>query len=186
MEKELLEKIKQEINEKYKDKEKITKIIKEIDELKNNKYVKRYLEIAKYDNTINREFITEPQEKIKKDIISRNSKLCRTTNKIYFCFGNYPGIKKTNGEYYISNHPGYGDVELVTLYRNIENYQDSYIIPTNECEEFENNHYVIPYIIGKDNLLRYNIIQQEFFDDALNNNQEEATSKILKKYIKKR
>lgn len=98
------------------------------------------------------------------------------TNQIYLCSGkNYRGILM-DGMYQLDI---IGKPESIKcgLYCNIESEIDSYLIPIEECDEFEKNHTVIFHS-------DFDKVQSEFITCAVNDSQENAVKMILKKYGK--
>ncbi len=96
------------------------------------------------------------------------------TNRIYLCRGkNYFGILK-DGIYQLDIIGSHESVKC-GWYCNIESEIDNYLIPIEECDEFEKNHYVIFH----DN---FEEVQSEFIINAVNHSQESAVKMLLKKY----
>ena len=96
------------------------------------------------------------------------------TNRIYLCTGkNYRGML-VDGIYQLDI---IGKPESVKCgwYCNIESEIDNYLIPIEECDEFEKNHTVIFHH-------DYEKIQSEFITCAVNDSQENAVKILLRKY----
>ncbi len=95
------------------------------------------------------------------------------TNQIYLCRGkNYPGMLMDEIYHLVIGKPG--SVKC-GWYCNIESEIDNYLIPIEECDEFEKNHTVIFHH-------DFEKIQSEFITCAVNDSQENAVKMLLRKY----
>lgn len=96
------------------------------------------------------------------------------TNQIYLCRGkNYFGV--LDGDYQLMDFSGrYGSVKC-GWYCNVESEIDNYLIPLEECDEFEKTHCVIFHN-------NFEKIQMEFVTHAVNYSQGNAVKMLLRKY----
>ena len=164
MKEEVLESIRKTF-ERLTEQRKESKIIWDrIDELEQNDLIKEYIELKSKVSRINprKKYLTD--DEILEISLEGNIIKANETNNIYVCLGT---IKMSNQKYY-------------KRYMNLEDRNDSYLISINNCQEFEQTHTVI--LLTKNN--QYNEIRKEFERISLEEGQEKAYCKILRKNTK--
>lgn len=181
MERELIEKIKQEIVDLKKQQENVRDSLMELDILKNSPSVLRYIELLEFDTEKNRKFISKDDDGLLRDVYYRYGRRINDTNKFYFCLGTYKHSVECDIEH------GFGYVALniddpsalFRIYINIEDETDSVHIPIKECEMFENSNRVI--FPGKSclNLSLYYKVSYDFFKTTILEGQAVAVKKVL-------
>ena len=150
---------------------------KRLKELLNEPQVKEFLKLS--GRTFNEDLsISTPEKsKIVGEIIEEYKEFelePEKTNQIYLCRGkNY--LARLNNGLYQRDFIGNSDSVRCGWYCNIESEIDNYLIPTEECDEFERNHTVIFHA-------DFDRVQSEFITCAVNNSQEKAVQMILAKY----
>ncbi len=78
----------------------------ELERLKENETVKRYLELLEYDTEENRKFVLKSNDEMIEEIDSGN---------IYYCLGKgFVGYVQKNGEYHILSH-SFNDFRLFAI-----------------------------------------------------------------------
>lgn len=178
MEREEIEKVRKEFGEIKSNQKDVREKLLELEALKENIYVKRYLELSKMDTDYNRKFSLRSEE----ELLSRYcSGLNSTkTNGIYFCLGTftYSNLDIVHGVSDISldkDDPRASHRK----YLNIEDEYDYYEIPIEKCDDFENKHTVIfpksRYFAYKE----YYKIKNEFFGTTILESQDKALEKVL-------
>lgn len=181
MKKELIEKIKEEIVDlKYKQKI-IRDSIVELDELKQNQSVKRFLELLEFDTEKNRRFIIKNEIGLLGVVYNKYGRFLNENNNIYFCMGTYTNSNKNVFE------QGFGFFALdrddpralFRIYINLENESDYIKVPIEECELFEIEHKVIFPKYSCVNFKEYYKVSEEFFRTIILEGQDVAIEKVL-------
>ena len=173
MEKDILNKIRQECTD-------MKKIIRgdlsEIKELEKNPAVQRYCYLMSLKNS--QDLIERGERAIIGQIIEKygNGRI-EKTNDIWCFLFELPAEK-------IKKIP-LGDVEknqIMAVYQDIEDSSRMIAITKDEQEEFESTHNVV---LGNSKIFdesdRYYNIRHKFFDACINSSQEEAIQKVLSK-----
>ena len=185
MKEKLLHELQEELKKKKNKLSEYNENVRRIKELLLEDNVKEFISISKFDiKKLNIKEKTE--EDIKKETIDNiiyfiNDDRNIDTNKIYCCLGEFEGrLRKDGGYGYLERKSNKNSFTLVSpkyvkVYRNIENSNDEVILPIKECNNFEKKHLVI-------NSNNYSMVQREFITDMLDNNQEEAVKRLMKKY----
>ena len=160
-------------NEKLEELRKDEKVIEILKLLKNEK-IREYFKLLKECNSEENIKLNEMNELDFIDTIYDD--ICfedKDTNGIYVCLGKgYPGYKTSAGKYVIlSQIPE--DIRIpVALYKNLEYSKDKYVMPIDECEEFERTHTVIE---GE-----YDELSKTFIYDILCLGNDKAMKRLLK------
>ena len=98
--------------------------------------------------------------------------------------GNEYDIDETNNIYVCLGEFAIGQ-DRVKRYMNVENERDFYLVPLDECNNFEESHKVIIIANKKDKAFylnnKFREIQLDFLREAVNSNQKRACRKILSK-----
>ena len=150
---------------------------KRIKELLNEPTVKEFLNLSGLDFDENLSTLVTERDIIVSELLEKYKEFelnPEDTNKIYLCRGkNYLGVLR-NGIYQL-DIIGKSESVKCGWYCNIESEIDNYLIPIEECDEFERNHTVIFHS-------DFGRVQTEFITCAVNNSQENAVKMVLKKY----
>ena len=157
--------------------EKENKRKKRLKELLNEPQVKEFLKLS--NQTFNEDLsISVPiKSKIVGELIKDHKEFelePEETNQIYLCRGKNYLARLDNGLYRL-DFIGKPDSIRCGWYCNIESEIDNYLIPIEECDEFERNHTVIFHV-------DFDRVQSEFITCAVNDSQENAVKKVLNKY----
>ena len=120
MEKEILKNIRKEFMQLSEEQDMIKSGLSELEILKNNPIVQRYIELSKLDNKYNNELIENTKEEILIDVFNKHK--FQSTNDIYFYLGN---IGENN------------------LYKNIENDSNIEIVKEYNKYDFESMNIII-------------------------------------------
>ena len=161
--------------------------VRRINELLLEDSVKEFISISKFDIK-KLEIKEKTEDDIEKETIDNiiyfiNNDNNGDTNNIYYYIGEFEARLRKDGGYGYLERRGnknsfkLGSPKYVKVYRNIENSNDEVILPIKECNNFEKKN----VIISSNN---YNTVQREFITDMLDNNQEDAVKRLIKKYSK--
>ncbi len=179
MKEEMLNEIRKERNKIIYAIRKDNKKKKRLIELLNSPSVKEFLELSEmmFDGDLS--IVVPRRDLIVGEILEKHMEFeldPEETNQIYLCTGKNYFCELRDGMYHLVCVKSPQSVRC-GWYCNIESEIDNYLIPFEECDEFERNHCVI---FHRD----YEKIQSEFITRAVNSSQEKATKMILHKYKK--
>lgn len=182
MDSKIIDDVKDSISKLESKKEDLIQKLNELDRLKDNEYVKRYLELIKYDNDTNRKYILKSSDDLIEDAWNINNYKIRDNN-IYFCVGAYKYDTNCDIVHGIAGYKVNLNEEAdYKIYRNIENEFDEKEISIAKCELFENTHTIIYpksyYNANKE----YYLLRKEFLKDCIVN-QDKAVEKLLTKNV---
>lgn len=185
MKEEMIKDIKVYIDERLKKQNEIKDLLMELEALKENPYVMRYIELYEKVGD-NDDCYNESENNIINDAYYLYSGKNDKTNKIYFYLGTY----KYSNECDINHESGtvltfsYDPEAKFRKYRDLENDQIELEIPMKEAEEFEAKNKIIyckyPFLSD----MEYYDLSKKFFCDIIINGQENAVKKLLKKRAK--
>lgn len=186
MEKELIEKKRQEFIEVKRLQKYLRDSILELEQLKENPYVERYIELLKLDTDKNRKIIEKSEDELLGDVIYGICNVNRT-NKIYFYLGTYKyslecDIVHGSNDVLVKRDDPMADYRA---YMNIEDEFDCLHLSIGNSEIFEKQYQVIfpryQYFSQKE----YYEVREEFFKTVILENEDIAMKKILSRNIKK-
>lgn len=170
------------MTEKYKDIKKISEgDFSEIDELEKNPIVQRYNYLLGLKNS---RYEFENEDRIAGYLLRKYGYgFIQETNDIW-CLVYEISVQQYE-EWFKTSLSEYDKNSTVLVYYDIENNQKHIAISKDEQENFESTHNVIFGKLSiKDDEDRYYNVRHEFFSTCLNEGQEVAIQRILKKYSK--
>ena len=183
MKEEILERIKMDYEKMKSEKEQYQKVRKRIQELEENELIKEYLGLLSQTESYDYERIAGLSKEKMYDRAFRNHLTSiKETNGIYVYLGTFIysiecDIEHGANDYRVNRNNPNADYRL---YQDIESY-DSIEIPIKKCEDFEKTHQVIFAKTYPKNL-KYYEIQNYFIKTSIEEGQEVACKKLLKKY----
>lgn len=156
----------------------VNKDYSELEELKNNPAVQRYLYLEKLKDE--RSLVERKERAITDEIIEKyGAGAIKETNNIWCFLYEIPG-KRINKYFYFVYADFFNDNDTVALYCDIENSSRQVAIISNRKDEFEATHLVVygnrDIYDGKG---RYYNTRYQFFDDCIKYGQIEAVQKVL-------
>ena len=177
MKEDILEKIRKERDSIIKSIQEDNERKRRLKELLNKSLIKEFMKLSEltFDEDLSMSVINK--NKIVSQIIEEYKEFefdPEDTNQIYLCTGKDWHFILMDGIYVLDI---IGEPESIKCgwYCNVESSIDNYLIPIEECDEFEKYHTVIFHH-------DYDKIQSEFITRAVNDSQENAIKMILKKY----
>lgn len=184
MEQEILNKIKNDYLKLKEEREKLSKLSVELDELMQKEDVIRYLRVLEELENID----SDLQSKTDKDLInkaySRNSSSNKKTNEIYLCLGTFISSTESDIEH------GSNDIRVryddpraeYRTYIDIENEFNCVNISIKDCSQFEKMHKIIYPKNFLFAMQEYYKIREEFITNSVLYSQESAIAKIMTKH----
>lgn len=148
----------------------------ELDELKNNPIVQRYNRITRLKYLIDHGLTLDNDDKIiRHEYWKYTQGKIIDTNNLWFLLGIYSAEKY---RCVFSEEPDMLNDSLV--YINLENEKMRVVIDLNQKEVFESEHVIIN-TSSEDDWSSYYKMREKFFVDCVNEGQEIAVEKILRK-----
>ncbi len=178
MDKEILENIKKYYIKRKKMQEEYNEIISLVNELKDNEYVKKYIELQ---NKIKdyKYFVIKDDEQIFRTAINEYIRKNNIINNIYIYLGTYSfnyesDIYHGSNDYKLKRNDRRADYNLYTpLEKDI--YIDQFQVPIKDVRSFEKENKIIYHI-------KPLLLQEEYIKDIFEYGEEMALKRIVNKY----
>ena len=179
MDAEFLKNVRKELEEKKREKDRMSSMFNELTFLRTNPFVRRYLRLVQYDSIANREFASKSEDDLLGDLFFHYSSRINDTNGIYYCLGYFFEDEDDNfKEVSVScddNRASY------KKYIDLENESIVIKIPVDDVSCFERTHSIIYSKTGCLYESTYYELQREFFETSVIKDQESAISLVLSK-----
>lgn len=184
MREDILNQIKNEIENKLLDNEKYNATVKRIKDLEKNRYVKEYINLLGLPIS-RQDFIIDDTDSIVSEIYSKYiNKIGESdTNRIYVYLGTYRYSTTSDVVSLGDDRVSYDDNRAdYRVYQDLEQ-RSSIVVNIKDCKSFEENNTILnPNSYFKNQ--EYYRMQKEFFIAAVKDGQDAAKKRILKKYPK--
>ena len=187
MKEEELIKLREELNETKEKQKDIQWLLKEKKDLEDNPFVKRYVELKNMDidNIGTQMLASQSEEQLINNILT--FKRFNNTNKIYVYMGTYTGkycndIIHSNSCIAVNRNDEDADYSLyVDLEKKLSDIQQINIKDREKFEENNNIIYPKGVIFFSKFKKEFFKLKEEFIKDMIENGQEKAVSKVLKR-----
>lgn len=162
-------------------KQKLLKLRQTIEKYERKKAVKKYLELKEEFLSLNRSIADTPDD-VLFEIAMGKSKVTGDSDNIYVFLGSYKKLNErdiVHSSRDIRIFDGETDNIDYKIYRNLEvDHLDKVIVPSDECEEFEEENIIIyPRTILTGGY--YYQIRSRYYKDAIKNGIDKAREKLL-------
>ena len=183
MKEEILEQITKEYKELKEAKKELEYKKNRIRQLEENKFVQEYLNLYHEIYEINsKNEMYLPDDILFRRSIDRCLKNLEETNGIYVYMGTYSWSNNKDVMRPSDEKLNYSDPNAkFRIYRDLEKINEEIVLPISECKDFEKNNTVIVLRTAIPESKIYQV-QEEFLQDAIKTNQEEAKKRVLRKY----
>lgn len=183
MEQEILNKIKKDYLKLKKEREKLSKLSVELDELMQKEDVIRYLSVLEELENIDSGLQNKTDTDLINKAYSRNRSSNKKTNEIYFCLGTFISSTESDVEHGANDiRVRYDDPKAeYRTYIDIENEFNCVNISINDCSQFEKMYKIIYPKNFLFAMQEYYELREQFLVIAVLENEEKAIQKIMKK-----